>query len=104
MAVIIDIDAVEHGAPEVLFFGAGQVEIKLLPARGKDLEQVAGVRGWGAGGGLFLTLFYGVLIAMMMLAAFLYLPVTQLLAAGSPINVGTIDDVIRKAQSMGGEN
>lgn len=47
-----------------------------------------------AGGGLFLTLFYGVLIAMMMLAAFLYLPVTQLLAAGSPINVGTIDELL----------
>ena len=47
-----------------------------------------------AGGGLFLTLFYGVLIAMMMLAAFLYLPITQLLAAGSPINVGTIDELL----------
>ena len=47
-----------------------------------------------AGGGLFLTLFYGVLIAAMMLAAFLYLPVTQLMASGTPITIGAIDALL----------
>ena len=47
-----------------------------------------------SGGGLFLTLFYGVLIAAMMLAAFLYLPVTRLMASGSPISVASIDALL----------
>ncbi len=58
-----------------------------------------------AGGGLFLTLFYGVLIAAMMLAAFLYLPVSQLLTAGSPVTIGSIDalltgDLLVRAQTF----
>ena len=47
-----------------------------------------------AGGGLFLTIFYGALIAAMTLAAFLYLPVSQLLASGAPVTVASIDALL----------
>ena len=58
-----------------------------------------------AGGGLFLTIFYGALIAAMMLAAFLYLPVTQLLASGTPLSIEAIDalltgDLLVRAQTF----
>lgn len=56
-------------------------------------------------GGLFLTVFYGVLIAVMMLAAFLYIPISQLTADKSAITVAAIDailvgDVLTKAQTF----
>jgi len=50
-----------------------------------------------AGGGLFLTIFYGILIALMMLGAFLYLPVQQLAAAGTPVSVASIDAILTGA-------
>lgn len=58
-----------------------------------------------ADGGLFLTIFYGALIAVMMLAAFLYIPVSQLAAAGSSVTVAAIDailtgDTLTKAQTF----
>lgn len=47
-----------------------------------------------AGGGLFLTIFYGVLIAAMTLGAFLYLPVTRLLASGAPVTLAAVDALL----------
>ena len=56
-------------------------------------------------GGLFLTIFYGLLIAAMTVSAFLFLPVTQLLAAGVPITIASLDsllvgDLLTKAQTF----
>ena len=47
-----------------------------------------------AGGGLFLTIFYGALIAAMTLGAFLYLPVTRLLASGAPVTLAAVDALL----------
>lgn len=61
--------------------------------------------GLFSGGGLFLTIFYGILIALMTVSAFLYIPVSQLLASGTPINVASLDallvgDLLTKAQTF----
>lgn len=50
--------------------------------------------GLFADGGLFLTLFYGVLIAAMTVAAFLYLPLRELWAVGVPVSVASLDSVL----------
>ncbi|MDD3202429.1 MAG: HAD-IC family P-type ATPase, partial [Pygmaiobacter massiliensis] len=46
--------------------------------------------GLFSGGGLFLTIFYGILIALMTVSAFLYIPISQLLASGTPINIASL--------------
>lgn len=61
--------------------------------------------GLFSGGGLFLTIFYGILIALMTVSAFLYIPISQLLASGTPINVASLDallvgDLLTKAQTF----
>ncbi|MEG0338954.1 MAG: HAD-IC family P-type ATPase, partial [Oscillospiraceae bacterium] len=47
-----------------------------------------------AGGGTFLMVFYGLLIAVMTLGAFLIIPIRALLDAGSAINIANIDAVL----------
>lgn len=61
--------------------------------------------GLFSGGGLFLTIFYGILIALMTVSAFLYIPISQLLASGTPINIASLDallvgDLLTKAQTF----
>lgn len=61
--------------------------------------------GLFSGGGLFLTIFYGILIALMTVGSFLYIPVNQLLASGTPITVASLDallvgDLLTKAQTF----
>ena len=48
-------------------------------------------------GGLFLTIFYGILIAFMMLGSFLYLPMQQLAATGTAVSVASIDAILTGA-------
>lgn len=61
--------------------------------------------GLFSGGGLFLTIFYGILIALMTVGSFLYIPVSELLASGTPITVASLDellvgDLLTKAQTF----
>ena len=50
--------------------------------------------GLFSNGGLFLTFFYGAPVALMMVAAFLFLPVQALLAAGESVSVAAINGVL----------
>ena len=43
-----------------------------------------------AGGGYFYTLFYGILVAVMTLAAFLVVPISSVLSAGGTVSLGAI--------------
>ncbi|MEG0803533.1 MAG: HAD-IC family P-type ATPase, partial [Pygmaiobacter sp.] len=50
--------------------------------------------GLFSGGGLFLTIFYGVLIAVMTVSAFLFIPMTELLRSGSAISIASLDSIL----------
>lgn len=57
------------------------------PPRGKDESLFAG-------GGWSCTCFYGALIALISITAFLHLPVGLLLAQGQPVTLGGIQDLL----------